>query len=51
MTTPRDAELSFGEYRAIIRRLAGQDYGMHDPSWLTRVGSSTFQADRYPQPA
>ncbi len=49
MTTPRDAGLGFEEYRAIIRRLTGRDYGMHDPSWLTRVGSSTFQADRYRQ--
>ena len=49
MTTPRDAVLSFEEYRATIRRLTGRDYGMHDPSWLTRVGSSTFQADRYRQ--
>jgi 2-polyprenyl-6-methoxyphenol hydroxylase-like FAD-dependent oxidoreductase len=47
MTTPRDVPLGFDEYRATIRRLAGRDYGMHDPSWLTRVGSSTFQADRY----
>ena len=47
MITPRDVPLDFGEYRATIQRLAGRDYGMHDPSWLTRVGSSTFQADRY----
>ena len=47
MTTPRDVPLDFGEYRATIRRLTGRDYGMHDPAWLTRVGSSTFQADRY----
>jgi 2-polyprenyl-6-methoxyphenol hydroxylase-like FAD-dependent oxidoreductase len=47
MTTPRDTPLEFDEYRAAIRRLTGRDYGMHDPSWLTRVGSSTFQADRY----
>jgi hypothetical protein len=47
MTTPRDVPLDFGEYRATIRRLTGRDYGMHDPSSLTRVGSSTFQADRY----
>ena len=47
MTTPRDVPLEFGEYRDTIRRLTGRDYGMHDPSWLTRVGSSTFQADRY----
>jgi 2-polyprenyl-6-methoxyphenol hydroxylase-like FAD-dependent oxidoreductase len=47
MTTARDVPLGFDEYRATIERLAGRDFGMHDPTWLTRVGSSTFQADRY----
>jgi len=47
MMTHRDVPLEFDEYRATIRRLTGRDFGMHDPSWLTRVGSSTFQADRY----
>jgi 2-polyprenyl-6-methoxyphenol hydroxylase-like FAD-dependent oxidoreductase len=47
MTTPRDAPLEFEEYRATIERLAGRDFGMYDPDMLTRVGSSTFQADRY----
>ena len=47
MTTARDVPLEFAEYRATIERLAGRDFGMHDPTWLTRVGSSTFQADRY----
>jgi 2-polyprenyl-6-methoxyphenol hydroxylase-like FAD-dependent oxidoreductase len=47
MTTSREVPLGFAEYRATIGRLAGRDFGMHDPTWLTRVGSSTFQADRY----
>ncbi len=47
MTVPRDVPVSFSEFRAVIRRLTGRDYGMRDPSWLTRVGSATFQADRY----
>ena len=47
MTTARDVPLGFDEYRATIERLTGRDFGMHDPTWLTRVGSSTFQADRY----
>jgi 2-polyprenyl-6-methoxyphenol hydroxylase-like FAD-dependent oxidoreductase len=47
MTTAREVPLGFDEYRATIARLAGRDFGMHDPTWLTRVGSSTFQADRY----
>jgi 2-polyprenyl-6-methoxyphenol hydroxylase-like FAD-dependent oxidoreductase len=47
MGTARDVPLGFDEYRATIQRLTGRDFGMHDPTWLTRVGSSTFQADRY----
>ncbi len=47
MTTARDVPLEFDEYRGTIERLTGRDFGMHDPTWLTRVGSSTFQADRY----
>jgi 2-polyprenyl-6-methoxyphenol hydroxylase-like FAD-dependent oxidoreductase len=47
MTTPREVPLEFAEYRATIERLAGRDFGMYDPDMLTRVGSSTFQADRY----
>jgi 2-polyprenyl-6-methoxyphenol hydroxylase-like FAD-dependent oxidoreductase len=47
MGTARDVPLGFDEYRATIQRLTGRDFGMHDPAWLTRVGSSTFQADQY----
>jgi 2-polyprenyl-6-methoxyphenol hydroxylase-like FAD-dependent oxidoreductase len=47
MTTPREVPLEFDEYRATIERLAGRDFGMYEPDMLTRVGSSTFQADRY----
>jgi len=47
MKTPREVPLEFDEYRATIERLAGRDFGMYEPDMLTRVGSSTFQADRY----
>jgi hypothetical protein len=47
MTTSREVPLEFAEYRATIERLAGRDFGMYEPDMLTRVGSSTFQADRY----
>ncbi len=47
MFTPRQVPLEFTEFRAIIQRLTGRDFGMRDPSWLTRAGSSTFQADEY----
>jgi 2-polyprenyl-6-methoxyphenol hydroxylase-like FAD-dependent oxidoreductase len=49
MSTPRDVPLGFDEFRDTIRGLTGRDFGMRDPSWLTRVGSATFQADRYRQ--
>jgi 2-polyprenyl-6-methoxyphenol hydroxylase-like FAD-dependent oxidoreductase len=49
MSTSRDVPLGFDEFRATIQRLTGRDFGMRDPSWLTRVGSATFQADRYRQ--
>jgi len=47
MSTPRKASLDFKEFRTIIRRVAGTDFGMCKPSWLTRVASATFQADEY----
>jgi len=49
MSTPRDVPLGFDELRATIARLTGRDFGMRDPSWLSRVGSATFQADHYRQ--
>jgi hypothetical protein len=49
MTTPRDVPLSLDELRDTIKRITGRDFGMRDPTWLTRVGSATFQADRYRQ--
>ena len=49
MTTSRDIPLSLEELRDTIKRITGRDFGMRDPSWLTRVGSATFQADHYRQ--
>jgi 2-polyprenyl-6-methoxyphenol hydroxylase-like FAD-dependent oxidoreductase len=49
MSTPREAVLGLDEFRTTVSRLTGRDFGMRDPSWLTRVGSATFQADRYLQ--
>jgi 2-polyprenyl-6-methoxyphenol hydroxylase-like FAD-dependent oxidoreductase len=43
VTTP----LEFDEFRDIIRHLVGTDFAMRDPSWVTRVGSATYQADEY----
>jgi 2-polyprenyl-6-methoxyphenol hydroxylase-like FAD-dependent oxidoreductase len=47
LRTPRQTPLEFDEFRDIIVALTGSDFGMRDPSWLTRVGSATFQADHY----
>lgn len=35
------------ELRASTLRVAGTDFGMHDPTWLSRFGDSVRQADRY----
>ena len=47
MHTARNKHATFDELRATIERVAGTDYGMFDPAWVTRVGSATFQADAY----
>jgi 2-polyprenyl-6-methoxyphenol hydroxylase-like FAD-dependent oxidoreductase len=39
--------LDFEEFRRSVVKIAGTDFGMHDPSRLTRVGSATYQADQY----
>lgn len=40
-------ELSFEEFRESVTRIAGTDFGMHDPQWLSRFGNATRQADTY----
>ncbi|BEP14839.1 monooxygenase [Acidothermaceae bacterium B102] len=47
LRTPRQTVLELDEFRDTIVALTGSDFGMRDPSWLTRVGSATFQADHY----
>jgi 2-polyprenyl-6-methoxyphenol hydroxylase-like FAD-dependent oxidoreductase len=49
MTTPREVPLGFEEFRDTVKRVVGRDFGMRNPTWLARVGSATFQADRYRQ--
>ena len=39
--------MEFDEFRDAVVRLTGTDFGMKDPGWLARVGTATFQADRY----
>jgi 2-polyprenyl-6-methoxyphenol hydroxylase-like FAD-dependent oxidoreductase len=35
------------ELRAAVRRVAGTDYRMHTPLWITRYGNAALLADRY----
>ncbi|MEB3030645.1 FAD-dependent monooxygenase [[Mycobacterium] nativiensis] len=35
------------ELKASTLRVAGTDFGMHDPTWLSRFGDAVRQADRY----
>ncbi|MFI0448877.1 FAD-dependent monooxygenase [Actinomadura sp. 6N118] len=40
-------ELTLDELRAKVTSIAGTDYGMRDPRWLSRFGNATRQAERY----
>jgi 2-polyprenyl-6-methoxyphenol hydroxylase-like FAD-dependent oxidoreductase len=42
-----DAPLTFEEIVDVARRALGDDYGMHDPRWLTRFHSDERQVPRY----
>lgn len=43
----RPGELTFEELRATVRRIAGTDFGMRDPVWLSWFGNATRQATTY----
>ncbi len=38
---------TFEEFRAQLTAVAGTDFGVHSPRWLSRFGDSTRLADRY----
>ncbi|MEU6479073.1 FAD-dependent monooxygenase [Streptomyces sp. NPDC047017] len=40
-------ELTFEELRATVTRIAGTDFGMRDPRWLSRFGNAARQAAQY----
>lgn len=40
-------ELGFEELRRTVWEIAGTDFGMRDPVWLSRFGNATRQAERY----
>jgi 2-polyprenyl-6-methoxyphenol hydroxylase-like FAD-dependent oxidoreductase len=43
----RPGDLTLDELRATVRRIAGTDFGMRDPVWLSRFGNATRQAASY----
>ncbi|MDA5147311.1 FAD-dependent monooxygenase [Streptomyces sp. AD681] len=47
LRTDWPGELTLEEFRARVRRIAGTDYGMHSPSWLSRYGNTSRLARHY----
>ncbi|WNE95433.1 FAD-dependent monooxygenase [Streptomyces luomodiensis] len=43
----RPGELTLEELRERVSRIAGTDYGMHSPSWLSRYGNTSRVARHY----
>jgi len=43
----RGSGLTFDEFRSAFTDLAGTDFGMHSPRWVTHYGDAARQADRY----
>lgn len=43
----RGSELIFDEFLGAFTELAGTDFGMHSPRWVTHYGDAARQADRY----
>ncbi|WP_275558434.1 FAD-dependent monooxygenase [Streptomyces sp. 5-6(2022)] len=47
LTIPADRPLTFDELRGAVRQVAGTDFGMRAPRWLSRFGNAARQAARY----
>ncbi|WP_394362461.1 FAD-dependent monooxygenase [Amycolatopsis sp. SB7-3] len=43
----RDEPVTLETLRTALAKIAGTDYGMHSPRWLSRFGDAARQADRY----
>ncbi|MFH0517218.1 rifampin monooxygenase [Streptomyces sp. M41] len=43
----RTAPPGFDAFRRQLRAVAGTDFGVHSPRWLSRFGDATRQAERY----
>lgn len=44
---PDDVPVTLEETAALVRRVAGTDYGMHSPRWMSRFHSDERQANSY----
>ncbi len=47
VTANRSVPPTLEEFRAQLRTVAGTDFGVHSPRWLSRFGDATRLADRY----
>ncbi|TQF07720.1 rifampin monooxygenase [Kitasatospora acidiphila] len=47
VTEDRTAPTTFEEFKQQLRAVAGTDFGVHSPRWLSRFTDATRQADRY----
>ncbi|MGW1612150.1 rifampin monooxygenase [Streptomyces sp. NPDC002285] len=47
LTEDRAVPPAFEEVRQQLRAIAGTDFGVHSPRWLSRFGDATRQAERY----
>lgn len=45
--SPRGTEPTLDEVRERLRAVAGTDFGVHSPRWLSKFGDATRQAERY----
>ncbi|WP_345497105.1 FAD-dependent oxidoreductase [Nocardia callitridis] len=43
----RNTELTFAAFRDHFTEVAGTDFGMHSPRWVSHFGDAARQADRY----
>ena len=47
LATDRSAPPTLAEFQRQLRAVAGTDFGVHSPRWLSRFGDATRQAERY----
>ncbi|BCJ37453.1 putative monooxygenase [Actinocatenispora thailandica] len=46
---PQDGPVTLDRLRSSLIEIAGRDFGLHSPRWLSRYGDTARQADRYRQ--